>query len=345
MSAVDSRGVARGCCNFPGCSCFGYDGTGSNGGKCDRCGHPPPRHAKTSMMASAQSPPSPQPVMMTLAADSDDDNEVGSLSLSGASEDGPTSVPVPVIRKIIDSMPYFRLNPPLPRDQSASLRARRSSSPEQRPRPPQPKLKPRRSPASRNAWAASAAPFPACRYPNCENPQFFDVNTGVESAYCSEHMYAPPPPPPLISPDQFSHSMGSLTTSMIAPDGMSFHTTPLPTPSPQYLPPQRLVQTDMYPPPQPLFHPSQSAPNIQTQQQHQPVQPTPSAPGKLERFCFMQTGGLIGVFPHLVLLPDGERCIYPLCNKRRYKEPDGRVHEFCGRYHANEYKKLKGGKN
>ena len=308
MSAVDSRGVARGCCNFPGCSCFGYDGTGSNGGKCDRCGHPPPRHAKTSMMAPAQSTPSPQPVMMTLAADSDDDDEVGSLSLSGASDNGPTSAPVPVIRNIIGSL---RLNPPSLRDQSTSLRTRRSSSPEQRPRPPQPKPrhspaslrarrssspeqrprppqpKPRHLPASRNAWAASAAPFPTCQYPNCENPQFFDVNSGVESAYCSNHMYAPPPPPPPILPDQFSHSMGSLTTSMIAPDGMSFHTTPLPAPSPQYLPPRRLVQTDMYPPPQPLFHPSQSAPNIQTQQQHQPVQPTPSAPGKLESFCFM----------------------------------------------------------
>jgi hypothetical protein len=52
--------------------------------------------------------------------------------------------------------------------------------------------------------------------------------------------------------------------------------------------------------------------------------------------------GSLVVFP-LALLPEGERCIYPQCNKRRYKEDDGKVHDFCGRYHATEYKKLKGG--
>ena len=40
------------------------------------------------------------------------------------------------------------------------------------------------------------------------------------------------------------------------------------------------------------------------------------------------------------LLPDGIRCKYPHCNKRRYQEDSGKMHEFCGRFHATEFAKL-----
>ena len=345
---VDSRGVGRGRCNFPGCSCFGYDGTNSNGGKCDRCGHPPPRHANSSMMAPAH------PVIMTLA--SDDSGESGSLSLSGTSNDGSTfdSVPPVIsIRRIVDSTQSLRVDSS-PRVQAASPRPsprphprpRRCSSPAGSERPP-----PLPSRRSRNAW--SSVPLPTCQYPNCQNPQFFDLNTRTDSMYCSEHRFAPPPPPSLPTPlpsDQFTQGLDMSMKGYVAPDGMmGFHATPLPIPNPQPFPPQQWADcSSLFTPPQTLLHPSQSAPNFQTNPpQHQAVQANPLAPppGKLHtyimHFDITRVGSLV-VFP-LALLPEGERCIYPQCNKRRYKEGDGKVHNFCGRYHATEYKKLKGG--
>ncbi|CAI8018713.1 hypothetical protein GBAR_LOCUS11341 [Geodia barretti] len=147
--------------------------------------------------------------------------------------------------------------------------------------------------------------------------------------YCSEHRFAPPPPPSLPTPlpsDQFTQGLDMSMKGYVAPDGMmGFHATPLPIPNPQPFPPQQWADvSSLFTPPQTLLHPSQSAPNFQTNPpQHQAVQANPLAPPP-------------------ALLPEGERCIYPMCNKRRYKEDDGKMHNFCGRYHATEYKKLKG---
>ena len=42
-SITDSRGVQRGGCNCPQCDCGQYDG-GTEGRKCNYCGHPPGKH-------------------------------------------------------------------------------------------------------------------------------------------------------------------------------------------------------------------------------------------------------------------------------------------------------------
>ena len=264
--SVDSRGVPRGCCKFPGCSCFGYDGSKSNGGRCDRCGHPPPRHANTSTMAPVAQPTFV--VMVVGGAASDDDDEAGSLSLSSAS----TTIDSVGMKRIVDSTQSLRVDssqPPAPSLRRPSPRPRRSSSPAAELPPPIPTHG--HLPIPRNAWSSTAVPLLTCQYPYCQNPQFFDLNTSSESMYCSEHINSPPPPfLTMAPPDQ---SMGMST---VVPDGMmGYH---FPPPKLQQFPPQQTDFSSLFTPPRPFLPPSQSAPSFQTDPSRgQVVQATPAA--------------------------------------------------------------------
>ena len=44
--------------------------------------------------------------------------------------------------------------------------------------------------------------------------------------------------------------------------------------------------------------------------------------------------------PSVTLPPYHLRCKLPGCNRRRFQEPDGKTHEFCGRTHVQEYAKI-----
>ena len=228
--SVDSRGVMRGCCNVPGCSCFSYDGTNTGGVGCDVCGHPPGRHAKSSMTMSVAAP---QP-----------------LETTAEDDEGSYSLPVAIVRKILH---------PAPREKPQA--DRRASEPTSF-KPPQPAIQ---TPFSSEFFQ----PLPTCQYPNCQEPQYFDLNTGEESVYCAEHMSLPPPPSPMMMvdpihtlPAQFAQAMEQ---SFVVPDGLSMQPTPLapPNPMPSY-PPQPMVPHVYHP--TPPSH-SSSAPNLQTHQQ------------------------------------------------------------------------------
>ena len=39
--------------------------------------------------------------------------------------------------------------------------------------------------------------------------------------------------------------------------------------------------------------------------------------------------------PQLMTPKDDNMCLLPQCRRERYKEPDGTLHPFCGRTHAN----------
>ena len=82
------------------------------------------------------------------------------------------------------------------------------------------------------------------------------------------------------------------------------------------------------------MHPSQSNPNLQFT-----VSQPKDHPGRYIHITSVLC--LTAVTPVVPLLPDDQRCKYPRCNKKRYQEGD-KTHDFCGRFHAREYQKLKG---
>lgn len=320
--SLDCRGVSRGYCNQQGCSCFGYDGTASSGGRCT-CGHPPARHAKVSMMSvGTTKSPSPPPSAMNSTED-DDIQSVDSESVDSESDDEAPTASIPFVTKLI-----FGSQP------------RRSSAPTERKSPPKPAPRSllRSLPASRHAWGAPApppsslprfsqAPLPTCNHPNCHKTPFFDLNTGENSDFCSHHMSTGHPLPTAMDDDTLPSMMDGISMQSlpshgtIAFDSPSFlpRTTPLDQSSMAVSPPSQL-HTHFSPP---FFTPSQSMPNFQTVQQphHQIPPPHPLGP---------------------LLLPDDQRCMYPMCNKPRFRETNGKVHECCGITHAREYTKLKG---
>ena len=246
--SVDSRGVTRGCCNAPGCSCSSYAGKNSSGMKCDKCGHPPGKHAKTSMTT------------VPTAVQSVSDDEL--LVSDSGSDDEPTSQPITLSSMRFPS-DVTEVSPPRP----------------PRPRPSSSRTSPKS--ASRDAWSAPrSAPRPkrtslahVCRYPNCSAPSFFDLNTREESVYCETHMSSRSPvaihteqslnhavfltdgdSEPMMLSQQSTHvgTIDLLTESLPS----QFHTVPRQS-SNVPLPTPRLVKTE-----QQLFHPSQSAPNL-----------------------------------------------------------------------------------
>ena len=217
--------MTRGCCNVPGCSCFTYDGTSTSGGKCDSCHHPPGRHANSSMTTSFASLPPPS------ASDEEDKSD---------------KQPVSIMRMILGRG-------------KTQGGVRRSSSPSPvAVHPP---------PAPAPSWGASLPsmqPLVTCRHPNCGEAPFFDLNTGEESVFCSQHMSQYPPHFMMDQslPFQFDHTMPSVVHQsdkgfVVVPDGMNLHTTPLSPPTNNPAPPPPLA---FQPFPQPL--PPPPAPNL-----------------------------------------------------------------------------------
>ena len=250
---VDCRGVTRGYCNAPGCSCSSYAGSSSGGMKCDKCGHPPGKHAKSSMTS----------IPVTAAAVISD----GGLFMDDSgSEDEATSQPVPEIRTISMSS-YFQSG-------ATEAGSRPSSLPATHPRSPTPKS------LARDAWSdprpkkPSLSQMPTCTHPNCSEPAFFDLNTGEESMCCEDHMYTASPVPMHTLPDDFnrsffltdSYSEQSTSLSPVQSLPPQFHTAPavsrrysnIPLPTPRHAFAQHIHPSQL-----PPFHPSQSAPNFQ----------------------------------------------------------------------------------
>lgn len=236
---MDSRGVARGCCNVPGCSCSCYAVSSTGEMKCSKCDHPPGRHAKSSMTM-----PVPQSVSDESGSDSEDDTE-------------PSPQPVFTITKIlspftIKAKPQRESPHPRPRDAWADGAV-------SVPRPPSTKKQ-------------SLQRVPTCIHPNCDKEAFFDLNTREESVYCNDHMHMPTSG--IVSPEDlhthFSSAMfvtdgDSDMTMQLPPQSTTSHAFVIPD-QPQELslaPSQTvfpsLMQAECL---QPVFHPSQSAPNL-----------------------------------------------------------------------------------
>lgn len=237
---VDSRGVARGCCNVPGCSCSCYAvRTGEM--KCSKCDHPPGRHAKSSMTM-----PVPQSVSVESGSDSQDDNE-------------PSPQPVLTITKILSPFTVKAR----PQRESPHSRPRDAwvDGVVSVPRPPSTKKQ-------------SLQRVRTCIHPNCDKEAFFDLNTGEESDYCNDHMHMPRG---IVPPeDLHTHFSGA----MFVTDGDSDMTMQLPPDQPQELlslaaPSQIVFPPSM--PAQPVFHPSQSTPNLSLHHQLTPTKSLPSA--------------------------------------------------------------------
>ena len=247
---VDSRGVARGCCNFPGCSCSCYAVSSIPGEmKCSKCYHPPGRHAKSSMTM-----PVPQSVSDESGSDSQDDNE-------------PSPQPVPTITKIISS--FTKAKPP--QRESPHPRPRDDAWATSVPRPPSTKKQ-------------SLERVPTCIHPNCNKEAFFDLNTREESVYCNDHMHMPTG---IVSPEDLHNDFSG---AMFITDGDSdtrpptSHDFVIPDQTQELtsltsLAPSQIV----FPLPMPAecsqttFHPSQSTPNLSLQHQLPHTMSLPSA--------------------------------------------------------------------
>ena len=266
--SLDPRGVLRGCCNQPGCTCFGYVRPSAPGGiKCDACSHPPGKHAKTSMTMPVQVQP-----VSPLSSDS-----------VSSSDDEASPQPVPITTKILAALSLpFRAGAKPQRDQPQQV-------------PPVPR---------QDAWAVDSVSVPPsqkkqyfdstgpfCQIPGCGEEVFFDLNTQVESPYCSKHLslgtshteYSPPaalnrmyvtdghPNPMMSLPSQYA------TDSFPAPQGQGgWHQASTTT----MIHPQQEQMATAFPlaTHPSFFHLSQSTPNLQ-QFQHAPhahMQPPPA---------------------------------------------------------------------
>ena len=306
---VDSRGNLRGRCSS--CACDGYSG-GSEKKKCTGCGHPPGKHQNLST------------------------SSVGSTGQStvSASSSGVSS-----------------FSPPRPAsafDGGASLND------------------------SGFFMSGSPAPSYQCRYPGCQMEADFDPNTGVQKAYCQQHtLYtqfqqqsAQASYDPFTTP-QSHWSVGNTDSSDFASSQSDSSDDEQDQSS------SRRVYSDARRPKSAATMPPDSSssstkggmfasvfasffqkgPNERTKPQRATTQTRRTQPSGVPAPLVARPttappplAQVQQPIPPASFILGQQVCKLPGCNRPRYVEQGVKVHDYCGRRHAQQYQQQYGNK-